>query len=168
MSIQYSINKFKDAPAKPAPAPTPTVIPIVIPVTPTPVTPSPSPDTPTPTPEPKPSAIIEKAAPVVFDTTPKGTAANWKQLGDVCNIFPAPMMSDSCVTTEDKLAPNYKCCKGVNGKDGSYTALIYCVNIDNASFEVDGKKMNFDCRMGANTLVVGSLISFLLAALMTQ
>jgi hypothetical protein len=152
----------------------PTVTPTVTPtpnasahVTPTPVTPSPSPDTPSPTPDPKPTELV-KAAPVVFDTTPKGTAANWKQLGEMCNILPAPLMSDSCVTTDDKLAPNYKCCKGVKAKDGSYTALIYCVNTDKASFEVDGEKMNFDCRMGANSLVVGSLISFLLAALLIQ
>ena len=71
------------------------------------------------------------------------------------------------MNAEDKLAPNLKCCKGIKS-DGSVTVFIYCVNTDLASFEANGDKLNFDCREGARTLVIGSLVSFLLAVVLTQ
>jgi len=71
------------------------------------------------------------------------------------------------VNAQDKLAPNLKCCKGIKS-DGSVTIFIYCVNTDNATFEANGNTLNFDCRDGAGTLVIGSLLSFLLAVVLTQ
>jgi hypothetical protein len=166
MNIQYSINKFKDAPPKPAP-------PVPDPVVPTP-TPTPDPS-PTPAPivitEPEPAPAPIKAAGV--NTTPPGTAANWKSLGDVCKLFPAPLMSDSCVTSDNKLAPNLKCCRGLytsGTHEGTTTIFNYCVNTDNATFTVPGKEgtFNFDCREGAQTLMMSYLASFLLAVFLTQ
>ena len=78
-------------------------------------------------------------------------------------------MSDSCVTPDNKLAPNLNCCKGVK-EDGSYTVFIYCVNTNDSSFTVPGKEgtFNFDCREGARTLVMSYLATILMVLFLTQ
>ena len=62
------------------------------------------------------------------ETPTTGTSANWIQLGGKCrNLHNTSLMSDTCVTTDNKTNTNYQCCKGVEAS-GAYTVFTYCVD----------------------------------------
>ena len=56
-------------------------------------------------------------------TPTTGTSANWKQLGEKCRALnSATLLSDTCVTPENKTNVDYKCCKGEDST-GAYTVF---------------------------------------------
>ena len=58
------------------------------------------------------------------ETPTSGTSANWIQLGDKCRALATSgsLLSDTCVTTDNKTNVDYKCCKGEDAT-GIYTVF---------------------------------------------